>query len=308
MTVHQTLARTAIAAILAVAPFHAALADGGTVVVVAPSADGTEFKVKPTDRVTVRVVRLPGGVSVAVVRIEPMPDKPDFNIITPDGASHPFKRTGPDGMTSEVVVVHGTDGKTFYKLVSCFPGGGCASVSYPPGSQLVPDPPQPPGTHFVSPGATPLDTAYVGALLTELGFAAEDGMAAWIAPQGVLTMSNSVSPVSATMIVEHDAPPLPAIASAVDDVPATAAVGPSSSADEVVAIAHESSDDAAAPISDAASLDDASADVAADDAERAAADEVALVQSAPPLVCGFGLLPFSMMTLAALAVRRVTRR
>jgi len=132
---------------------------------------------------------LMGGIQVAVVRVDPMPPKPDFNIITPDGVSHPFKN-GPTGTPGETVrwvsqPIQHPDGQYSYEVTGHFSGpgySGSAKQVFPIGSQCIPDPPQPPGLMFWCPDAiatTPDDEAQV---LATLGMPDNPGTEVWWVP------------------------------------------------------------------------------------------------------------------------------
>lgn len=131
------------------------LAQESRVAVVKPSPCGTPVQVQPDERVGAFTVVNPGGRGpVAVVRLDRMPPKPDFNIITPAGISHPFKNgpVDPPGTTMEyqpVYVQDGAGGEHWAVISNAYLNGRWVArhiEHFPPGSQLVPDPPQPPGT------------------------------------------------------------------------------------------------------------------------------------------------------------------
>jgi len=189
------LALTTLALLgLLVAPAHA---DGNKkgksrVVVVAPEPGGAPVPVGPNEKVgAATVVNTPGG-PVAVVRIDQMPPKPSFNIITPDGISHPFTN-GPTGVsdisvTWQVVYVHAPGGD-YYSVVGTFtkPGRGkvgSTSQKFPVNSQIVPDPPQPPGTVFMCPDAQPLPPLDEAIVLAELGLPDNPWSEVWSVPSG----------------------------------------------------------------------------------------------------------------------------
>jgi hypothetical protein len=146
-------------------------------VVVTPSPGGTEVPVGPNEKVgSVTVVNTPGG-PVAVVRVDQMPPKAKFNVITPAGVSHPYA-DGPTGagdieVTWSYIYVHSPNGD-YWRVVGTYikPGRGKIGRTwkdFPPGSQVQPDPPQPPGTFFVCPDAFPADPAFEAEILAELG-------------------------------------------------------------------------------------------------------------------------------------------
>lgn len=196
MSGQRSRARLAAAAVMT-ATFCgavAALAGGGRTVVVTPHPAGAEVPVAPNERVgAVHVVKLPGGEQAAVVRIDAMPAKPDFNIITPNGVSHPFKNgeyIPGINVTWSSVYVHSPTGD-YWCVMGTFSKPGVGTIgrceqNFPPGSQRVPDPPQPPGLVFWSPGAYAVDPATEALVLNELGMPDNPWVEVWEAPAGQL--------------------------------------------------------------------------------------------------------------------------
>ncbi len=180
--------------------------DGGDsrVVVVRPQPGGTQIPLGPNERVvTVAGVNLPGRGPVAVVGIKTMPPKPDFNIITPDGASHPFKRVEDvgNGVTVEYEVqVLNSPGGDKYRVVGHIKRGankiGESSETYPLGSVYVPDPPQPPGTMLMIPIATALPPDQEAIVLAAAGIPDLVGPQAYNVVDGTLLVSHPGAPIS----------------------------------------------------------------------------------------------------------------
>ncbi len=210
-----------LAAVLAAAPF--ARADGdGRVVVVAPNPGQTPVPIAPDEKVAGATAVTVAGQPLVVVRVEKMPPKPDFNIITPDGVSHPYKNgaSGVDGITvvHEPVVVQDATGKTWYRVVSRYTKDGrqvaCGKTDYPCGSQLVPDPPQPPGLAFLCPDAEPATAEQEAGTLDALGVADTADTQVWWIPSGEMLLMHDASPAPITLVfgVEPLAsdPPAPA--------------------------------------------------------------------------------------------------
>jgi len=201
-----------VAFILAMGTIEPALAeDDSRVVVVAPSPNGTKVPVGPDEKVGAVTVVAPAGAGpVVVVRVDKMEKKADFNIITPDGVSHPFTDgdSGVEGITvtHEPQVVQDRDGRTWYQVVSCFKKGGtqvgCAKVEFPPGSQLQHDPPQPPGTGFVCPDAVAASADVEQAVLEALGVADDTSTQVWSVPSGELQFSHDQS--AGVEVVEYE--------------------------------------------------------------------------------------------------------
>ena len=170
-----------------------ALAGGGRAVVVSPSPAGTDVPIAPNERVgAVHVVNV-NGEPVVVVRVDPMPEKPDFNIITPDGVSHPFKNgeyVPGINVTWSSTYVHAPDGKDYWSVTATFSQPGVGTVGsarqdFPPGSQRVPDPPQPAGLVFWCPGAYAVDPLTESQILAECGMPDNPWPEVWEVPAGL---------------------------------------------------------------------------------------------------------------------------
>lgn len=197
---------TAALALGLVAPAYAGDGGDSRVVVVRPQPGGTQIPVQPNERVVgATAVNLPGRGPVAVVAIKQMPPKPLFNIITPDGASHPFNRTeniGTDGVTVEYEVqVLNTPGGDKYRVVGHIKRNGNnigeTSITYPLGSQYVPDPPQPPGTMLMIPVATALPPDHEAMVLAAAGIPDLPGPQAYNVVDGMMLIGHPGAPPAA---------------------------------------------------------------------------------------------------------------
>lgn len=152
----------------------------GRIVVVGPNQG--PIPIGPNERVTVNRTVVINGQPFTIVRVEPMPPKPKFVI----GMPMPFPPGGlmyfpypPDRDEDGVRVSHevwvnspggGAPDNYVVVSVSCRPGiprcEGC-KTSFPPGSILIPDPPQPPGLTMMAdrvPADAPTEMAVLGAL------------------------------------------------------------------------------------------------------------------------------------------------
>jgi hypothetical protein len=211
--------RRVLLALTAIAACGGGLAysdDDSRVVVVAPKPGQTPVPIAPDEKVgNATAVTPPGGAPLVVVRVDKMPAKPDFNIITPDGVSHPYKNgdSGIDGMTvvHEPQVVQDATGKTWYRVVSCYTKNGrqvaCGRVDYPVGSQLVADPPQPPGLVFLCPDAVPSDPTEEALVLDALGMADTVETQVWRIPSGEMHLMHDASPSPTTLVFGLESAP-----------------------------------------------------------------------------------------------------
>ena len=170
------------------------------VIVVVPKGNTTDVPMEPDEQIDAVTGITVHGNPVVVIRVKKMPPKPDFNIITPAGISHPFKNgaSGIGNMTVEhqPVWVHGVNGQPgHYAVQSVYtqPGGGGAIAvqNFPPGAQLQPDPPQPPGTFFFCPDAVFLTSEELAELFGALGLAADDESEAFWVPSGELYFAHN---------------------------------------------------------------------------------------------------------------------
>lgn len=175
------------------------------VVVVQPQPGGTQVPVAPNERVTsVTGVNLPGRGPVVVVGLKTMPVKADFNIITPDGTSHPFNRTHNVGngitVVYEVQVINNPPAPDRYRVYGTIKRGGAkighTSIDFPAGSQYVPDPPQPPGTFFMFPDGIPLPPPEEAMVLAEAGLPDLPGPQAYYVPSGMLLFTHPGGPIA----------------------------------------------------------------------------------------------------------------
>ena len=171
-------------------------------VVVTPTPGGSDIPIGPDEKIgAVTIVELPGGIQVAVVRIDPMPVKPDFNIITPNQESHPFKN-GPTGVPGESVrwvsqPIHHADGSTSYIVTGHITGPGYSGTVkhvYPPGSVAQPDPPQPPGLIVSCPDAFAATPDVEALVLATLGMPDLPEPEVWWVPSGEFWLSHDASP------------------------------------------------------------------------------------------------------------------
>lgn len=183
----------AIIAFGSLAPCSVIAGGDSRVVVVNGQPGGQQVPVAPNERlVTVAGANFGGGPTV-IVGLKTMPAKPDFNIITPDGVSHPFNRheVSGNGITVDYEVqVLNNPGGDRYRVVGHIKRNGLeigqSRVDYPAGSVYVPDPPQPPGTFFFMPDAVPLSPADEALALMLAGIPNLPGPQAWSVPSGNL--------------------------------------------------------------------------------------------------------------------------
>lgn len=183
-------------------------------VVVSPDPRGTPVPIQPNERIgAVTSVNLPGR-RVVVVRIDPMPSKPDFNIITPNNVQYPFKNgpTSAEGIdaTYSTVEVQDAAGRTHYQVnVEYSRGGrviGTGRQHLPPGSQLLPDPPQPPGLVFMCPDALPATPEEEAIVLIELGISDTPETQVWDVPSGEFLLLHPGAPEPEPTIIESGSP------------------------------------------------------------------------------------------------------
>lgn len=230
-----TLVLTIIAGVLAT---QATAGGRSRVVVVVPTPGGTDVPIAPHEKVgAVTVLDLPGGGQVAVVRIDPMPAKPDFNIITPNGVSHPFTN-GPTGVPGETVrwvsqPIHHPDGSTSYEVYGEYTGPGYsgrgATQKFPPGSRCIPDPPQPPGLTMTCPDAIAAEPAVEAEVLARLGMPDNPGSEVWWIPSGEFWFSDDLSPEPEVVWIGSTSKPLRVSASEQQPAGVVGAVIPKSS-------------------------------------------------------------------------------
>ncbi|RMF85260.1 MAG: hypothetical protein D6744_01705, partial [Planctomycetota bacterium] len=124
------------------------------------------------------------------------PVKPRFNIITPNGVSHPFV-DGPTGagdieVTWTYTYVHDFQNGDFWRVEGTLrkPGRGVIgrmAQNFPPGSQLIPDPPQPPGLTLSCWDAVPVSARKEAKILAAAGLPDNPGTEVWLVPSGDLT-------------------------------------------------------------------------------------------------------------------------
>jgi hypothetical protein len=171
-------------------PAHGQNRRQGRVVVVSPDSPRDGVRVNPNEKVgAVTVVRLAAG-PVAVVRLDPMPQKADFNVITPAGISHPYRNgaTGAAGITVTwtYTYIHSPRGD-YWRVTGIYTRAGRGRIGktwkdFPPGSQVVPDPPQPPGTMFFCPDAMPVSPEEEEMILAEAGMPNNPFPEVWAVP------------------------------------------------------------------------------------------------------------------------------
>ena len=209
----QMIGLAMLATVLAVCAGDAALAkEPGRAVVVSP--DGPEVPIAPDEKVgAVTVVPLAGG-PVAVVRVDKMPAKPKFNVITPAGVSHPYT-DGPTGAGDITVkwsytYIHAPNGDYWHiEGVYTKPGVGRIGRTwkdFPPGSQLVPDPPQPPGLWLACPDAYPALPDEETLVLAELGMPDNPGTEVWWVPSSEFHFYHDAWPIPEIVLIGAGSP------------------------------------------------------------------------------------------------------
>lgn len=179
------------AAFAATTGCHAAFADG-RVVVVGPN-QGPQ-PIGPNEKVTAgKTVTINGG-PVTIVRVEPMPPKPKFVIgmpmPTPPGGfmyfPYPPDRD-EDGVHISFEHLPGPGGSTVVVLRRSIAGGHAdvSKTAYPPGSIIIPDPPQPLGLNFMA-DRYPADPVTESAVLASLGLPDNPESEVWVLVTGDL--------------------------------------------------------------------------------------------------------------------------
>lgn len=149
----------------------------GRVVVVAPNGQQQQ-PLGPNEHVVAGKTVLINGQPTTVVRVEQFPPKPKFVIgmplPIPPGVMvyFPFPPDHVDnGVTVGKRAFPTPGGGVTVVSTSCVPGvpvcEGC-KIQFPPGSVIIPDPPQPPGLMFFAPQA-PVDPPTEVAVLQSLG-------------------------------------------------------------------------------------------------------------------------------------------
>lgn len=197
-------------------PPHTASADppSGRVVVVRPNQG--QQPLGPNERVTAATTVVINGEPTTVVRVEQFPIKPKFVVGMPVGF--------PPGamMFFPFPQDHVDNGITVGKRAYVAPGGGVTVVSYscnaagitcegnkmvfPPGSVLIPDPPQPPGLMFAA-ATAPVDPQTEAAVLAAIGQPDLPQTEVWLIPTGDLFFFIQGSPPGPPVLVRPAAQP-----------------------------------------------------------------------------------------------------
>ncbi|HUN81620.1 MAG TPA: dockerin type I repeat-containing protein [Phycisphaerae bacterium] len=202
-------------ALTAAAWTGAALADG-RVVFVGPSQG--PLPIGPNERVTVAKTVIINNEPITIITIEVMPPKPKFVICLkiPTGAPPPFDTIcayfpfPPDHddngvhVSHEVWVNNPPGGPDNYIVVSrsCNAAGVCegCKMNFPPGSILIPDPPQPAGLTVMA-DRFPADPATEAAVLASIGRPDNPWPEVWILPTGDLYLFLNGQPPAAPVHV-----------------------------------------------------------------------------------------------------------
>jgi|GEM_PF-6830945 len=171
---------TLLAASAAMAP---AIAGGKSRVVVAsPTPGGTEIPIAPNEKVGAATgVELAGGIVFAVIRVDQMPPKPRFNVISESGVSHPY--TNDENWSWTTQSIHNPDGTEDIIVTGRYKNGGTATINFP-NSRVEPDPPQPPGLVVWCTDGVAVLPHEEALVLATLGMVDLPGPQVWHVPSG----------------------------------------------------------------------------------------------------------------------------
>jgi hypothetical protein len=187
---------------------QAVLADG-RIIVVGPNQG--EQPLGPNETVTARKTVIINGEPITIVQVQPMPPKAKFAICVliprafpPGGVECIYVSFPPDRDEGGVHISHehwlaspGGGAPDYIVVVSrsCIPAGVCegCKTAFPPGSILIPDPPQPSGLAFMA-DRFPADPATESAVLASLGLPNNPWPEVWVLTTGDLYFFTDSNP------------------------------------------------------------------------------------------------------------------
>jgi hypothetical protein len=180
------------------------------VIVVTEQGETLDVPIESDEHVeAVTGVRI-AGEQVVLLRVAPMPEKPDFTIITPANIVFPFKNgpvAGLEHITATHYPVFATDpagtGQYIVRTVEERPGGfAVRNWHAPPGARFEPDPPQPAGTYFYCLDAVPATSEERSSVLEALGLPADDTSEVQWVPSGTLYFGHDTWTEPETVVID----------------------------------------------------------------------------------------------------------